>query len=380
MSLTIGIGIGGRIGGGGEPLAPTTTMTVSIADSADPVNASTNFTYTTSVTITGAGDAVGVTVTFTLDAQLVYVSSAGTGWSLSRVGQVVTATANALPTGAAPAITITATAPGSNTTVTSSTILTAANATQQTDTENTTIQASIAGVTRDATNLNYYPASTAEWTTFMTAIGLATGNPGNVWALQGTGNAADTGAGGCTLTNTLDLAQQAVAGASRLGYKSADGGSSERLVGTTGAPDPRTTSTLLLHYIDFGALPAASARDIMGVQTGAIIRYAAGSGVLQIVAGATTPSLNDYHNTVGWIAMRVNITASTITLFTQLEKLSGTFVLPNSGSAIWFGGHTALSSAAVHSYGAEFSGAAAEISDAQLKTLLQGLGATIPWS
>ena len=379
MSLTIGIGIGGRIGGGGEPLAPTTTMTVSIADSADPVNASTNFTYTTSVTVTGAGDAVGVTVTFTLDAQLVYVSSAGTGWSLSRVGQVVTATANALPTGAAPAITITATAPGSNTTVTSSTILTAANATQQTDTENTTIQASIAGVTRDATNLNYYPADNTEWGLLMAAAPLATGSPDNVWLLQGAANAADTGTpGGCTLTNSFGSPQSAVTGATRLGYKNADGGVDKKLVGTTGAPNPRVTSTLLLAYVDYGAAPGGT-RDFMGVQTGANIQYLA-NGKLRIVASGNTDSVNTYNTTQGWVAMRTNITASTITLFTHLEKLAGVFVLPNNGSAIWFGGHVALSSAAVYAYGCEFGGTEAELSDAQVKLLLQTLGATIPWS
>jgi uncharacterized repeat protein (TIGR01451 family) len=379
MGLTIGIGIGGRIGTGGDPSPAATTMTVSIADSPDPVNASSDITYTIQVTVTGPADAVNVTTTFTLDAALTFVSHAGTGWTLARNGQVVTATANALVTGAAPAITVVATAPAENDTVTSGVVLTASNATQQTDSEDTTVTASIVGVTRDATNLNYYPADDTEWTALMTAASLATGNPGNVWALQGAGNAADTGTpGGCTLTNSFGAPQSAVTGATRLGYTNTDGGVDKKLVGTTGAPNPRSTSTLVLAYVDYGAAPGGT-RDFMGVQIGSLINYLA-NGKLRIVAGANTDSASAYNTTQGWVAVRTDITASTITLFTHLEKLPGTYVLPNNGSAIWLGGHTALSSAAVYAYCAEFNGTAAELSDAQVKTLLQTLGASIPWS
>jgi len=236
----------------------------------------------------------------------------------------------------------------------------------------------IPGVTRDATNLKYYPANDTEWTALMAAAGLATGNPGNVWTLQGAGNAADTGTpGGCTLTNTFDNPQSAVTGATRLGYKSPDNGVAKKLVGTTGAPNPRTTSTLLLAYIDFNATPSG-ARDLMGVQTGAIINYTNG-GKLRIVAGASTDSVSTYNTTQHFIAMRCNITASTITLFTGLEVLVGTFVLPSNGSAIWFGGHTGNCSNACHAYGAEFNGTAAELTNAQVKTLLQTLGETVVW-
>ena len=380
MSLTIGIGIGGRIGGGADPVAPATTMAVSIADEADPVNASSEFDYTIQPSVSGDGDAVSVRCVTTLDAALAYVSSSGTGWTIVRSGQTVTATANALPAGDAPAITITVTAPAENDTVTTGVVLTALNATQATDSENTTVTASIVGVTRDATNQNYYPADDTEWGLLMAAAPLATGNPGNVWAMQGSGNAADTGTpGGCTLTNTFGAPQSAIAGLTRVGYKhTADGVADKKLVGTTGAPNPRTTSTLALAYIDFGAAPAAT-RDLIGVQIGSLVNYLA-NGKLRIVAGANTDTVNTYNTTKGWVALRTNITASTVTLFTELEKLSGTYVLPNNGAAIWFGGHTALCSLACHPYGAEFAGTAAELSDAQVKLLLQTLGATIPWS
>lgn len=237
----------------------------------------------------------------------------------------------------------------------------------------------IAGVTRDSLNQKYYPANDAEWTLLMTAAGLATGNPANVWTLQGASNAADSGnPGGCTLTNTFGNPQSAVTGATRLGYTNADGGTSKKLLGTTGAPNPGTTSTLLLAYIDFGALPGGT-RDLMGVQTGAIINFVAGTGKLRIVAGANTDSASAYNGTQHWTAMRVNITAGTIALLTGLEALAGTYVLPASGAAVWFGGHTALCSAAVYAYGAEFRGTAAELTNAQVKTLLQTLGETVVW-
>ena len=237
----------------------------------------------------------------------------------------------------------------------------------------------LAGVTQDPTNLKRYPANDAEWSILMTVAGLATGNPANIWTLQGAGNAADTGTpGGCTLTNTFGSPQSPVTGATRLGYTNADGGTSKKLLGTTGAPNPGTTSTMLLAYIDFGIAPGGT-RDLMGVQTGATINYLQTTGKLRIVAGAAVDSASSYNGTQHWVAMRCNITASTITLLTGLEALAGTYVLPNSGSAIWFGGHTALCSAAVYAYGAEFRGTAAELSNAQVKTLLQTLGETVVW-
>lgn len=381
MSLTIGIGIGGRIGGGSDPLPAATTTTVSIADSSDPVGTSTNYTYTIQPTVTGTADAVAPAITTTL-GNCTYVSSTGTGYTITRDGQTVTARANALPTGAAPAITITVTSPSSAQTVTTTVSFTSGNAAASNDSENTTVSAGIAGVTRDSGNQNYYPADNSEWSLLMAAAPLATGNPGNVWQLQGPGNASDTGTpGGCTLTNTFGAPQSAITGLTRVGYKhTADGGVDKKLVGTTGAPNPRLVSTILLAYVDFGAIPAAT-RDLMGVQTGAIINYVSGTGKLRIVAGASTDTTNAYNGTKGWIAMQTNITASSITLFTELEKLAGTFVLPSNGSAIWLGGHTAACSLACHPYAAEFNSAAAELTSGQMKTLFETLkGSTVPWS
>ena len=50
------------------------------------------YSYATVVTQTGPGDALSVSVTITLDSKETYVSSSGTGWTLSQLAGVVTAT------------------------------------------------------------------------------------------------------------------------------------------------------------------------------------------------------------------------------------------------------------------------------------------------
>jgi uncharacterized repeat protein (TIGR01451 family) len=78
-------------------------VTQTLVDSADPTPAGNNFTYTLSVTNTGAGTVNSLSCAVTLDASLTYVSSSGTGWSISVVGQVVTATKSSQAAGAAAA-------------------------------------------------------------------------------------------------------------------------------------------------------------------------------------------------------------------------------------------------------------------------------------
>lgn len=75
-------------------------------------------TYTVTATNNGTGTAGNVTVTDTLPAGATYTSATGTGWTCAQSGQVVTCSAPSLPTGAAPAITIIATAPATPGTIT----------------------------------------------------------------------------------------------------------------------------------------------------------------------------------------------------------------------------------------------------------------------
>ena len=86
-------------------------LSITKADSPDPVTAGGMLTYTIGVTNNGPSTAASVTVTDTLPSGVAYVSSSGTGWSCSHSAGVVTCTRASLVVGAAPSITITTTAP-----------------------------------------------------------------------------------------------------------------------------------------------------------------------------------------------------------------------------------------------------------------------------
>jgi uncharacterized repeat protein (TIGR01451 family) len=117
----------------------TTTLTLGLTDSADPTPAGANFDYTAQVTNTGAISATSLTVTITLDASVTYVSSSGVGWSLSQLGQVVTATLATLAVGAANPIVVTVTAGNSNASISTNGSVAASNASTVNTSQGTTV-------------------------------------------------------------------------------------------------------------------------------------------------------------------------------------------------------------------------------------------------
>lgn len=236
----------------------------------------------------------------------------------------------------------------------------------------------IVGVTRDGWNLNYYPANASELTALLAAAALPAGNPSSVWNMQEpSGNVADA-IGSVTLTSNLTLYQQAVPGLIRKCIRGVDGTAGQKLINSTTAPNPSLRSTLLLAFLDLPAVPPA-VRDVMAVANNADVRYNA-TGKLRLVAGAAADLVNVPGASRRWIALRTNITAGTSTLFTDQEKFVGTYVLPTSATLVVFGGQAAAIAGIGYAYAAQFTDAAAERSDAQVKTLLQTLGAVISWT
>src|SRR5690348_250424 len=88
-----------------------------------------------------------ISVAITLAASLTYVSSAGTGWSIGAVGQVVTATRATIAASAAPTFTITVTAGNTSVTATTTGACTGANFNEADATHNTTVTRPTTSVT-----------------------------------------------------------------------------------------------------------------------------------------------------------------------------------------------------------------------------------------
>ena len=243
----------------------------------------------------------------------------------------------------------------------------------------------LASVTRDAGTLNYYPATAGEWTLLMAVAGLGAG-PSSVWTCQeATAPLIDSvGSITLTLTGTAPSFLQPISGAARSGVRWAAALATSYLGNVTTAPTPIANSYLLLCYLD---IPAAGVTaellrtSVTATTNGARLLFNV-SGVLRILTETSTLGTISAASTTGWIAVRYNITAGTVTAFSQQEKFSGGYNLP-IGTFLSLGGSgagTLSTSAAGYAYACLFSGTAAEMTDAQVKILLQTLGATIPWS
>lgn len=245
---------------------------------------------------------------------------------------------------------------------------------------------SIPGVTRDAANLNYYPADDTEWTTFRAAKSLTGGNYGNpasVWGLQEAAGVFADAIGDIDLTDPETIVRQvAVTGTTRKGIRANDGQANHRVVNATTAPNPALVDILLLAYLQFPTAPAA-ARDCWGLQDNCRTMFldAGSGGTLRLVTSANSPTTLSVASTRGWFALRSRVTAvASKTMFTPAEKIVGTEAVPTSGSMLYFGGQFGLASAAIAAYMTQFTGAAALLTDAELKALMVALGETVLWS
>jgi hypothetical protein len=235
----------------------------------------------------------------------------------------------------------------------------------------------LAIVTRDVTSLWYRPANSVEWTALLSVAGITNGNPGSVWSFQeASGNLAD-GIGSITLnTAGAPAYQQTVIGSSAKAIVTTDGAAVQHVSNTTTAPNPAIVSTLLLAYVVAPTVGPASDRGIMctAPNHGINIRT---SGRPRLTDG--TLLANSILGTTQMLAHRTNLTAATFTGFTLLEKAAGTFVAPTNGACVILGSTSVSASASGYLYGALFSGSAAELTDAQVKKLMQTLGGNPIW-
>jgi uncharacterized repeat protein (TIGR01451 family) len=100
-------------------------LSISMADSPDPVFGSGQLRYAIDVNNLGPNTASGITVSNSLPpGNVTFVSATGSGWTCNAAGQLVTCTRPSLLVGAAPTITITVQAPAESTTLSNSATVT----------------------------------------------------------------------------------------------------------------------------------------------------------------------------------------------------------------------------------------------------------------
>lgn len=239
----------------------------------------------------------------------------------------------------------------------------------------------MAGVTKDATSNVYVPANATEWMTALTAAGISSGGPSALYLLQeASGNPADSiGAFPLTAAGTGLGYQAAVSGWSRKGVSFTDGGTGILSSGSTSLPDVSTTSHLLLAYVSMPAAAPAAQRNLTKVgSTGAQTRINTTPRLVE-VAGSTVTGNATPTGAVRPIVVKIDRSASAAVAYSDQEKLSASLTgLTGKGLAL---GNAGFSSAAMTViYGASFHAAAAELTDSNIKTLLQTLNWSIAWS
>lgn len=239
--------------------------------------------------------------------------------------------------------------------------------------------ASMAGVAQDATSGIYCPATAAQWTTTLAAAGLAISGPRDLWLLQeASGTNADT-IGPTTLSNTGPMAyQQTQAGWSRKGMTAPNVDAGYYIANTTDTGLPsNTTSWLVLMYVAITGAPASGTRGVFlqGNVDGLEVKVNTGPAP-EVITDAGTPAVGSSNlgTTVHPMLVQFNHTASSITYYDDLQYMSPTFTTPDGTKEIFFGGATTAAPGMWIGYAAMFTGTGAELTTAQIKTLLHTLG------
>jgi hypothetical protein len=231
--------------------------------------------------------------------------------------------------------------------------------------------ADLEGVTQDSSSKVYLPTTTAEHQTLLGGSGLNA--PSSFWiASQATTTLADLGTGGRNVTIAGSPTLGAAApGWTATGIKCTDGSATQN--GQFTISDVSTTSGLLLQMWGVNSNPAA-ARDLNYIGSASahhavLIPGTSGPKVRGETAAGTADGDVNY-SAILLTLTKFDRSRSEVAVYTRGEQLKPTWSAPvASTTAYLFGGSQGAPDATLV-YAAYWSGADAEISDAQAQKLL----------
>jgi len=240
-------------------------------------------------------------------------------------------------------------------------------------------------VTKDATSGIYCPASSTEWAAFLAAKGIAAYAPSDLYLMQeGSGSMLDS-IGSVPLPNSAGVTRQVpVTGWTRkASIINADNSTAGWGVSAGTGPSPAATSIAVLGYILFPAAPAAT-RNVLFYSNAAShdirVRYNASAQAIVTCSAVDVAGTSTYaDSTVHPVLLVYNRTAGTIKIYTDKEIVTGTYAAGVTDGTKCYGATVGGAAAASYLYGAWWNGAAAEIGDSAGRTMLSGLGFSIPW-
>ncbi len=342
---------------------------------------SSSVVYTLVVTNSGAGSVNTASFDITLDAALTWASSVGDGWTLTRVGQVVTAKLSPMAVGVQVAVVITGTAPGAPASLSTTCTGTAANAANLSP---AAVATSIVTITTDGPGLWLRPASLAEWQ----AVGG--GIPAPQFYLE------FDDASGSIIDKMQSLAFPAFGAPT---YANAYAGWTSKTINTTDGTalegfglgnnlswEPATQSMVMLVY---AGLSVDANRRCFLMFSGASTRLdVLSTGKFQLAPGSTSGTVNYKDSAIHPFVIELipgapvlgHAGAGLYRVSTDKEKVTGVWARGNGGqhgiAAAGTAGQT--SATAQYNMAAVWIGSAADVVSAiGPKTLLQTLNVTV---
>lgn len=226
------------------------------------------------------------------------------------------------------------------------------------------------------------PVDATEWAAVLAAAGIASGGPSALTLCQeAAGNLADSiGAFTLAFAGAGRTYQNAVAGWTRKSVGIPDANNTAIWSNTDPAlPDLSTTSHLRICYALVGAPASTRNMWLNGTATVCAMQITATPRLTVIDGANTATSTTDPTGAVRPFVQRHDKTNARAGGFTDVDK-----VLPAIGAAtgkkLTLGVGSNVNGPYQFLYCADFFGAAAELTDAQIKTLLQTLGWTVAWS
>lgn len=232
-------------------------------------------------------------------------------------------------------------------------------------------------VTRDATSNIYTPVSSTEWATFRAAFGLSVATPDSLWLLnESSGNPADTiGSLPLTAAGTVTY-QQAASGWTRTGVGLTDGVNSQFATTAAGLPNANAASQTVMIIATATTASAGNRQVYVGPNNS--LRIIGGTPRFSVTAIASTASgaVSPMNAVRPWI-YKHDFTNSTQTGYTDQEALTIAFTAI-AGKALRIGS-TSVSFGGVALYACAWYNANAEISDANIRSLLQAMGFSVAW-
>lgn len=234
--------------------------------------------------------------------------------------------------------------------------------------------------TKDATSGKGTPASLAEWNNVLITSGLSGKSPSMLVGCQeAAGNLADAITGiNLTASGTGLSYQNAVAGWSRKAVQTTDAGTGTFSSASASLPDISTTSMLVMIYEQLLAAPAATRSTLTMGTTVCDAEYTLTPRNRQVCGANNLIGGVDPTGSVRCKFILIDRTAARTVLYTSQEKVTTTFGATATGKTLKMGAAGAASAGVAYLYLTAFFGAAAEMTDLQIKTLAATLGWSLP--